>query len=72
MLNRSSQTETPQSKKGKDYDDNCNGSRSSGNHDCQGCKCEQPHGDGQVTLSSNMGKKIRAMMLAVLTKEKKG
>ena len=28
-------------KKGQNYDDNSNGSRSSSNYDCKGCECKQ-------------------------------
>lgn len=45
--------EAPQRKKRKEtnYDDDSNDSSSCGSNDCQGCKCKQQHGDGQVKLT---------------------
>ena len=34
------------------YDDDSNDSYSCGSYDCQGCKCKQQHGDGQVKLTT--------------------
>lgn len=46
--------EAPQRKKERketNYDDDSNDSYSCGSYDCQGCKCKQQHGDGQVKLT---------------------
>lgn len=42
--------EAPQRKE-TNYDDDSNDSYSCGSYDCQGCKCKQQHGDGQVKLT---------------------
>ena len=45
--------EAPQKKeKETNYDDDSNDSYSCGSYDCQGCKCKQQHGDGQVKLTT--------------------
>lgn len=57
--------EAPQRKKGNNYDDDSNDSCSCGSYDCQGCKCKQQHGDGQVKLTTVHEQKKMAEMPSI-------
>ena len=52
--------EVPQKRKETNYDDNSYDFRSGCRNGCQGGKCKQQHGNGQVKDAAPNGKKIRA------------